>query len=190
MKVAHVNKIEKIDKSSFEELFRTYFTGLCSFAKKYVQDLDIGKDIVHDVFVNMWDKRESIDTSKSIKSYLFTSVHNRCLNYIRDNKKFDQNEVDLERLNTDQNWESSDKLVEIELEEKINKVLDSLPEKCREIFLMNRFEGLKYKEVAEKLDISVKTVETQMSKALKILRENLVEYLAMVLFGILYYLNI
>ena len=190
MKLESIHKVDIIDKKAFEEIFRSYFPPLCSFAKKYVRDFDIGKDIVHDVFLNMWDKRESIDTSKSIKSYLFTSVYNRCLNYIRDNKKFDQNEVDLERLNPDQAWDSSDKLVETELEDKIKAILDSLPEKCREIFLMNRFEGLKYKEVAEKLGISVKTVETQMSKALKILRGNLVEYLTIILLGVLSIISI
>jgi len=173
--------IRKMDKKAFEEIFRSYFPSLCSFAKKYIYDFDAGKEIVHDVFINFWEKREDIDPNKSIKSYLFTSVHNRCLNYIRDHKKFVEYTDDL-KVDIDAGWDSSDKMIEIELEEKINKALDSLPEKCRQIFTMSRFEDKKYKEIAEELGISIKTVETQMSKALKMMKESLADYLAMLIF--------
>jgi len=171
------HNIGKIDKEVFEKVFRTFFSPLCAFASKYVNDYDTGKDIVHDVLLNFWDKRDSIDTSKSIKSYLFTSVYNRCLNFIRDRKKFSSTEGEME-IAENTKWESSDQLEAAELEDKINKALDELPEKCREVFLLNRYDGLKYKEIAEKLGISIKTVETQMSKALKILRERLAQYIA------------
>ncbi|MBI4646779.1 MAG: RNA polymerase sigma-70 factor [Bacteroidia bacterium] len=171
------NTPEILDKKSFEELFKTYFSQLVYFAKGYISDLDTSKEIVHDVFINLWNKRDTIDLNKQVKSYLFTSVHNRCLNYIRDNKKFNHNVMEFERINPDHNWDESDKVVESEIEAKIYMILETLPEKCKEIFMLSRFENLKYAEIAEKLDISVKTVETQMSKALKIFRENLKEYL-------------
>ncbi len=167
----------KFDLRAFEECFQEHFTPLTFFAKKFVIDLDSSKEIVHDVFVRLWEKRETIDPNNSVKSYLYTSVHNRCLNYIRDQKKINSNIEHLEDFHADSNWEESDSLQELELEEKINATIQTLPDRCKEVFLLNRFEGLKYKEVAEKLGISVKTVEIQMSKALKILRKHLSDYI-------------
>jgi len=177
--------INNFTEKKFEELFKLHFVPLCAYGRKYIYDIDAVKEIVHDVYINLWDKRKSIDTDKPVKSYLYTSVHNRCLNYIRDNKKFDRGNVEIENINLDSNWENSDKLVEAELENNIKMAIDSLPPKCREVFMLNRFENLKYAEVAKKLNISVKTVEAQISKALKILKEKLADYLT-VLMIILY----
>lgn len=132
---------------------------------------------MHDAFINLWEKRESIDLSKSVKSYLATSIHNRCLNYLRDNKKFDREILTFENLLPDIEPEGIDNLIAGELETRINEAIAELPEKCREVFMLNRFENLKYQEVADKLQISVKTVETQMSKALQVLRTKLADYL-------------
>jgi len=171
-----------LDNTAFEELFKTLFPSLVIFARKYLPDLDTAKEIVHNVFLNLWEKRENIDINTSLKSYLFTSVYNRCLNYIRDQSKFSRVEHHLEKIEQEENLTAYNPLEEQELESKIVEALNNLPEKCREIFMLNRFEGKKYAEIAEKLDISVKTVETQMSKALKILREKLIDYITMVIF--------
>lgn len=176
-----------IDKRSFEKLFKQFFAPLSYYANKYVPDIDTAKEIVHDVFINFWEKREKVDLSKSVKSYLYTSVHNRCLNYIRDNKKFDRSEFVLENTMDNTNWDDSDVLIEAEIKAKINATLQKLPEKCREIFVMSRFEGLKYNEIADKLGISIKTVETQMSKALKMFRQNLQEYMLILIFIYMYF---
>ena len=165
-----------IDRASFEALFRKFFPALMTFAKKYIADDDTARELVQNVFINLWEKRDSLDTSTSLKSYLFKSVHNRSLNEIRDRKKFSDNEVPEIMSDTD----VQSHMEYMELEEKINEVIGSLPEKCREVFEMSRFDGLKYNEIAEKLGISVKTVENQMSKALKILREKLAHYLTIV----------
>lgn len=167
----------QLDKKTFEQLFKSHFVALTAFAKKYVKDLDLSKEIVHDVFVNLWDKRETIDADKPIKSYLYTSVHNRCLNAIRDHKKFDTSEKTLKKADVAMSWNYEDNMDELELEEKINRSIAALPDKCKEAFVLSRFEQLKYNEIATKLDISVKTVESHISKALKILRENLSEYI-------------
>ena len=179
----------KMDKRAFEELFRSFFPSLVLFAQKYVPDQDTAKEIVHNVFINLWEKRKQVDTGSPLKSYLFTSVHNRCLNYIRDQKKFDKDDTIFQRLDSTDFSDGVDRLEEQELEQRIYDALQSLPEKCREIFMLNRFEGLKYAEIAQKLGISVKTVETQMSKALKILREKLIDYLGMIILFILTHLN-
>ena len=183
-KAVHINLSEK----SFEDLFKKHFTGLCLFAGKYISDFDTTKEIVHDVFIRLWEIRNKVDASKPLKSYLFTSVHNRCLNYIRDNKKYAANLGISEMSNIDFS-ENNDKMVELEMKEIIMNTISSLPEKCREIFELSRFEGLKYNEIAEKLNISVKTVEANISKALKILRENLIEYLTIFLILIYLYMK-
>ena len=173
----------------FEELFRTFFPGLVLFALKYVPDHDTSKEIVHTVFLNLWQKRESLDTRSSLKSYLFTSVHNRCLNFIRDQKKFDRDESLMDRLDNQESAERPDRLEEQELEQRIFDALQGLPPRCREVFMLNRFEGMKYAEIAEKLEISVKTVEAQISRALRLLREKLIEYLTIIILIILNHLN-
>ena len=183
------NIVNTLNKPAFEELFRSFFPGLVLFAQKYVPDQDSAKEIVHNVFLNLWEKREKVDTSSSLKSYLFTSVHNRCLNFIRDQKKFDRHESHIEHLESSEFADGTDYLEVQELELRIYDALQSLPEKCREVFTLNRFEGLKYAEIAEKLGISVKTVESQMSKALKILREKLIDYLKILILFMLTHLN-
>lgn len=178
-----------LDKPGFERLFRSFFPGLVLFALKYVPDQDTAREIVHNVFLNLWEKRKQVDASSSLKSYLFTSVHNRCLNFIRDQKKFERDESLLERMDSSDFADGSVRLEEEELEKKIYDALQALPAKCREVFVMNRFDGLKYAEIARTLDISVKTVEAQMSKALKILREKLIDYLSILLIFLLNHLN-
>ena len=176
-----------MDLRAFEATFKEHFPALCAFARKYVHDYDTATEIVHDVFVRLWDKREEIDPEKSVKSYLFTSVHNRCLNYIRDNKKFRTSEDEFERIKNRGTSDVEEAMNASELEEQISKALDELPEQCRKIFMMNRFEDMRYKQIAEKLNLSVKTVEAQMSKALRILREKLGKYMS-VITGVIFWL--
>ena len=108
---------------------------------------------------------------------LFSSVYTRCMNHIRDHKKFDGNASEhLEVMERATDYDTEQKIGEAELENRIQTAIQTLPEKCREVFCMNRIEGLKYKEIAEKLNISIKTVENQVSKALKVMRENLSDY--------------
>ncbi|MBN2485075.1 MAG: RNA polymerase sigma-70 factor [Bacteroidales bacterium] len=169
-----MNSNNTILKQKFEKLFREHFTALCYFAQKYLGDIDSSKEIVHSVFIKIWENRAEFDWDKPAKPYLFTSVYNRSLNYIRDNKKFVP--AGTEGTSGDIG-EFRDNLEIAELESRIKRALKKLPEKCREVFELNRFEGKKYSEIAEHLNISVKTVETQMSKALGILKNELKDYL-------------
>lgn len=170
---------DQIFKHKFETLFKEHFTGLCYFAQKYLGDLDSCKEIVHNVFLKIWENRADFDWDKPAKSYLFTSVYNRSINYIRDHKKFTSSGNDI--LNHPEQVEYTDTMETAELEGKIKKALQKLPEKCREVFELSRFEGKKYAEIAKQLNISIKTVETQISKALKILKEELKDYLYIIL---------
>lgn len=170
---------QKVNEQFLETLFKKYFSSLCIFARQYVYDNDKVKDIVHDVFINIWEKGELYASDSLIKGYLFTSVKNRCFNYLRDNKKFHE---DIDTLSYSlQSPGAEDKTEYTELELVIKEAIDSLPVRCQEIFILSRYEMLKYQEIADKLGISVKTVEAQMSKALKIMREHLSDYTELIL---------
>jgi RNA polymerase sigma-70 factor, ECF subfamily len=162
--------------NAFEGLFRELFKPLCSFAMKLTGDPDDAKNLVHEVFIQVWDKFDSLPASTNYKSYCFTAVRNKCLNYIRDKKKFVllSNVPEELLIRTDPGLESA------ELQQKIEEGISSLPEKCRIIFELNRMEGLRYSQIAEKLNISVKTVEAQMSKALAVMKEHLKEFLSII----------
>lgn len=161
----------------FERLFKTEFKGLCFYALRYTKDFEISREIVQDSFATLWEKRSLIDPVKPVKSYLSTIVRNRCLNYLRDHRKFNHELLVIEGVSGNEEYEERDLLIEAEIRNKIQEGIRELPEKCREIFMMNRMDHMKYKEIAIQLGISVKTVETQMSKALQFLRIKLGEYL-------------
>lgn len=177
--VPGTNKINCLDKAAFEMLFKTHFKGLVLFANRYVKDFETAKEIAQDSFVSLWEKRETIDVSKPVKSYLTTIVYNRSLNYLRDNKKFNHELLQAESLFPFiSDGESDNAVISEELRLKIESAINELPEKCREVFQLNRFQDMKYQQIADFLQISVKTVEAQMSKALKHMREKLVDYIA------------
>jgi RNA polymerase sigma-70 factor, ECF subfamily len=170
-------------------LFRVHFAGLCFFAQKYVKDFETAKEIVQDAFLSLWEKRETIDMDRPVKSYLSTIIHNKCNNYLRDNSKFDPYILNIEERYEFAGYDGADGLVEDELKISIDKAIAELPDKCRNIFIMNRYGNLKYIEIAVKLEISVKTVETQMSKALKHMRIRLAEYITLLAGLIIHFLN-
>lgn len=173
--------MQQLNQEEFEKLFRANFKGLCFFAQKYVKDFETAREIVQDSFINLWEKRIAIDANRPVKTYLTTIIHNKCLNYLRDNQKFNHKLLEIENLIDISDIADSDLLVAKELNQAIHDAIEELPEKCREVFLLNRYENLKYKEIAVKLGISVKTVETQMSKALQHLRVRLAEYMVVIL---------
>ena len=145
---------------------------------KYVPDGDEAKGIVHEVFVGFWEKFDLLPRDTNYRSYLYTAVRNRCLNHIRDKKKHVMLDAIGEHELATENTEAETE----ELSKAIDAGIESLPEKCREIFELNRIDGLKYAQIAEKLGISIKTVEGQMSKALSVLRDHLKEFLSILFF--------
>lgn len=165
-------------QSQFEKLFRELFAPLCGFSMKYVHDLDEAKNLVHEAFIALWEKYETLPMDTNFRSYLYTAVRNKSLNYLRD-RKLHLSVSAVENHATDT---ASGKLMSDELEREIALAINSLPERCRVIFEMSRFEELKYAEIADKLGISIKTVEAQMSKALSILRKHLADFLSLLFF--------
>ena len=149
---------------------------LCYYALKYVSDPDTAEEIVQDLFFTFWEKREELTITTSLNAYMYTATHNRCLKFL-DHRQIEQKYEKYRREHAAESFEPASDLTSVnEIQRIINKTLDSLPEKCSRIFKMNRFEGLRYNDIAAKLSISVKTVEANMGKALKLLRENLKEY--------------
>ncbi|MGD0340129.1 MAG: RNA polymerase sigma-70 factor [Bacteroidales bacterium] len=168
-------RIRQGDKAEFESLFRSSYVSLVRYAKSIIRDHDTAEEIVQDLFFKLWQDREKINIESSLNGYLFRSVHNRCLHYINHMRIVGKH---VEETVSEQTLKVEDPVDIIrykELQEKINLILKRLPERCSLIFYMNRFEGLKYNEIAEKLSVSVKTVEANMGKALKEFRKALIE---------------
>jgi RNA polymerase sigma-70 factor, ECF subfamily len=168
-------------ESAFEMLFRTYYNPLCNYAYSFLNDKDEAEEVVQAAFINVWDKREDIEIQTSVKSYLYRMVRNACLNVIKHEKVKKQHAIH-EMAGGEPTHESvSQSVISSELEQKIYEAMKALPEQCRLVFQLSRFEELKYSEIAQQLSISVKTVENQMGKALKIMREQLKDYLPLFL---------
>ncbi len=165
------------DPATVKQLFYEFYPFLCNTIYRILKDKAIAEDLAQDTFFKFWDKRQSIDIQLSLKAYLRRMAVNEALYYIRKNKKF-QKDRDIELIDLGVATETvEEQLLQRELESKIALAIHSLPPRCQEIFRLSRFEALSYKEIAAKLDISIKTVENQMGKALKILRGALKNYM-------------
>ena len=170
------------DELAYQGLFKSHYAMLTLYAMRFVQDMENAEEIVQDVFFNLWENRQKRDINVSLKSYLYRTVKNTCLNLLKHRKVEDRyrehfsRELQYDELNED-NW-----MVETELSDKITAAIEKLPPERKKVFVLSRFEELKYREIAEKLNLSIKTVENQMGKALKFLREELKDYLLLLLF--------
>ncbi|NLA50003.1 MAG: RNA polymerase sigma-70 factor [Bacteroidales bacterium] len=170
-----IKRIRKGDVRQFESLFRTFYVSLVRYAFSFVRDHDTAEEIVQDVFYRIWAGREKINIKRSLSAYLFRAVHNSCLHLLEHRKVVEKHEKEIIR-ERETNPESASDLVEYnDLLSAVADVLERLPARSGQIFCMNRFEGLKYAEIAEKLQISVKTVEAGMSRALKEFKKALKE---------------
>jgi RNA polymerase sigma-70 factor (ECF subfamily) len=162
-----VNLLSVNGEAFIKYLFDKYYAELCRLSFKYVGRTEISEDIVQDVFINLWNKRFVLNYSGKIKPCLITSVINTSLNYIQS-KFARQNILDESHIEDDiTGFNQHDEVVKEELDKIVKLAIEKLPDKCRTIFMLSRFSGLTYKEIADKLNISIKTVEAQISIALK-----------------------
>ena len=170
------------DQSELKNIFYFNFNVLCHYAESIIKDKSYAEDIVIECFEKFWEDRDRINIKENIRSYLFRSVHNRSVDYLRQRKRY--YEIEIEKAaelttlkESSAYFDATDPLEIKELEKKIEDAIDELPDACKTIFLLNRKQGLKYKEIADQLDLSVNTVEVQMGRALKKLKLSLSEYL-------------
>lgn len=178
---AIIDLLAKRDENAFEQVFKTYFKNLHAYACTILKDEISAEEIVQNVFFKLWERNDTISINGSVAAYLYRAVHNESLNYIKHEKVKSSHQMHVAYSMKNQTEPASKKLSAKELQQKINEALKELPEQCRTIFQMSRFEEMKYREIADKLDISVKTVENQMGKALKILRIKLVDFLPLLI---------
>jgi RNA polymerase sigma-70 factor (ECF subfamily) len=165
----------KDDESAFRTLFYQFFTPLCGYAMRYVANREDCEDIVQETFLKLWKNRKSLELNRSFRNFLVTSVKNACIDFLR---RQDTESSGRERLVMNHTDESSEELFAVaELEQMLDAALAKLPEPVRTVFMMNRFEEKTYSEIAETQQISVKTVEAYMTKALKLLRAELSDFL-------------
>ena len=165
------------DEVVFEKVFKFYYSRLCNYAAGIVNDADEAEEVVQQTMINLWEKRNTLEISTSFKSYLYRAVHNAALNKIRQAKV--KQLYTIHKVYEGENYaeQASHKVMKTELEQQIQTAIDKLPEQCRLVFKLSRFEEMKYAEIASHLDISIKTVENHMGKALKLLRVHLKDYL-------------
>ena len=178
--LSDTNLLEQIrlgDEQAFEVLFKDYFKVLSVYARKFVQDLDLAQDLVQEVFVRFYENREKLVVHSSLKALLYQSVKNRCLDYLRSQQTHNTHHEEILTINKGSEVDASDFMEQVELEEKIYQSISSLPEQCQVIFRMSRFEGKRNQEIADALNLSKRTVETQISNALKRLRKDIFPYL-------------
>ena len=168
-----VKKIREGDKDAYEKLFFKYYARLCVFSNTYVKSIDTSRDVVQDVYIKIWDNRKNFNITQSLKAYLYQAVRNQSLNYLEKNSQKLRLQDDLTRQREIESGEQETELNTEELTEKIWKLVDQLPERRRTIFILYRKHGLSYKEIGEVMDISRKTVENQMGRSLKFIREQL-----------------
>jgi RNA polymerase sigma-70 factor, ECF subfamily len=178
-----ISAIQKGDCQAFEALFISYYSDLCSFARKYVYTDENAEDLVSDLFVKIWEQPSLLAANVSLSGYMYRTVYNSCINYItRVHSKFrNLDPVTVNKLKELIRSDSEDSpetgLMAVELDEAIKKAIGQLPAQCGKIFLMSREEGLSHREIAHKLNISENTVKVQVYNALLKLKEALIEFL-------------
>ena len=180
------------NQERFSQLYSMYFMKMLRFSQAYVGTEEDAKNIVQDVFLYLWEHIELLDTVNNTDAFLFTLIKNRCLNFIKHRLYVDSHKQSLQEVEEEEMQmnlyaleQFDENLCSVEdMERQLQKVIDALPERCRQIFMLSRMDGLKYKEIAARLEISVNTVENQISIALKKIRLELKEYLPMLLFAV------
>lgn len=165
----------------FEEVFKTHFKSLHAYAFTMVKDEMLAEEMVQNVFCKLWEKKDRLQINSSATAYLYRSVYHECLNHLKHQKVRSAYQQYMSAQPEGDTIPAASKLQMGELEWHLNKALGELPEQCRTIFQMSRFEELKYQEIADRLGLSIKTIENQMGKALRLLREKLADFLPLLL---------
>ena len=176
-----VERIRAGDEVAFELLFRSYYPRLCRFTLRLIRDCSDAEQLVQDVFLNVWEMRESWSPRGTVRSYLYRAAKNQVLNYLKHRRvvgrveELEGQHAEIARASLQEDYERK------ELTVAVQQAIELLPPRCKLVFALHRQEGLTYSEIADVLEISVKTVETQIGRALSVLRTVLRPYLAVVM---------
>ncbi|HZL10666.1 MAG TPA: RNA polymerase sigma-70 factor [Prolixibacteraceae bacterium] len=178
-------QLAKDDRNSFRKIFHDYFQPLCHLSQYYLEDEDEANGVVQEAFVKLWEIRYELNADSNIRNFLFTLVKNNCLNILKRRQIILKHHEHIRWMEMQYQYESLNKIGDDylefnELKDKIDLAIRNLPEHCRVVFEMSRLEDLKNREIAEKLGVTQKTVEAHLTKALKILRKDLKDYLPMI----------
>ena len=194
--VASIALVEKVliselkigNSSAFTNIFTAYYPDLVMFATRFTRELTSAEEIVQDTFVKLWEEHEYVNIRISIKSYLLKIVQNKCIDWYRHKKIMQVHNNYVMENSPLFEYDTDSYILHSELREQIEAALDKLPDEISEAFRMNRYKGLKYQEIADILDVSVRTIEVRIGKALNMLRKHLTEYFVIIIgfFGLLY----
>ncbi len=177
-----MTEVVEINTAVLNTLFKTHYDELCRYAFSILKDQDVAEDTVQQLFIKLWEKRSSIGEIENIRPYLFRSTFNMSLNEQKRMQRMPKcNENIVQNSSIQSSSNTSNLLESNELQNRIDLAMMVLPEKCREVFHLSRNEQLSYKEIAEQMKISPKTVENQVGKALRIMREELKDYLPLLI---------
>ena len=174
------------DEVAFEAVFKTYYSRLCNYAHTMLNDSEEAEEMVQNTFIVLWENRANVDIHTSLKSYLYRAVHNSCLNRIKHLKVRQEHSDYYMHTHEEEVDTTAHTVMGNELQHQINEAVDLLPPQCKRVFTLSRFENLTYAEIAIELGVSVKAVDKQMVRALRILREQLKDYLPLVLLLLLF----
>lgn len=174
-----VHLLSQRDEKAFEQVFKQHYRPLHAYAFTLLKDDAAAEEMVQNVFCKLWERTEGLNINGPLSAYLYRAVHNESLNYLKHQKVRSEHSLRVS-YHMNNRGESATRTIRVkELEEKFRAALNELPEGCRTVFQLSRFEELKYSQIAEVLGISIKTVENQMGKALKLLRTRLAEFLTL-----------
>ena len=173
-----IKQIQEGNLKEFEKFFKEFYPQLCLYALRFVKRKDLSEEIVQNLFCQIWENRTDLNIHTSVKAYLYRSTYHNALQVLRKNGSHNKYK-EYVKHHFNENDSSANKLEEKEINQIVQETLLSLPQPCGTIFKMSRFEGLKYKEIAQKLSISIKTVEANMGKALKAFRHSLKDYMCL-----------
>lgn len=183
--IDHIPQLSLTDKNSFKILFDHFYQPLCHLSQHYLEDEDEAKGVVQEAFVKLWEIRNELNADSNLRNFLFTLVKNNCLNILNRRQILLKHHEKIRWMEMHYQYESlsrigDDYLEFSELKDKIDEAIRKLPEHCRVVFEMSRFEDLKNREIAEKLGVTQKTIEAHLTKALKVLRKELKDYLPVI----------
>jgi RNA polymerase sigma-70 factor, ECF subfamily len=175
-----INDIRNGDEKAFETLFRSYYDQLLKYAREILKDHDAAEEVTEEIFVHIWENRQKIHIETSLRAYLYRCAYNRCINHLRHLKVHDRYKLFFQHHISPEAWSSEYSfdyplagLINKEIEHLVERSVQNLPIKCREIFKMSRYEDLRNHTIAERLGLSVSTVKTQISRALVKIRKDL-----------------